>query len=208
MIQFREKLYSEYDAMRYLYTELRKNFEPKKIQLIDSQQLIPVLKGNSVVIEKFTINKSFLGKETYRLYLKIGLKAKLPDKFRLPSNSYQRRVGDLSLKFNGGLSNISFGDNNNNNNNNNNKKKDKQKNNSIYSDYNSPKYKLFAEPISAFFAPNISFQKTVTNPIGETIKYDKNTRTVVLEFKSVEDVIKALKILPIGLDYKLYLSDD
>lgn len=212
MIRFREKLYAEYDAMRYLYTELRKSFDPKRIQMIDSQQLIPVLKGNSVVIEKFTISKSFLGKEKYRLYLKIGLKAKLPEKFRLPSKSQQKRIGELQLKFNGGL-NFGGGNNNNqqknkNKNKNNNNNQQNNQRNKCCPENDSPKYKLFADPISAYFSPNISLEKTVINPIGETIEYNKNTRTVVLEFDSVYDVIKALNILPIGLDYKLYLLND
>lgn len=205
MIRFREKVYTEYDAMRYLYTELKKYFsDPKSLQIINAQQLIPVLKGNSVVIEKFTINKSFLGKETFRLYLKIGLNAKLPDNFRLPSNSFSKKIGDLSLKFNGGL-NLG-GDNNQQKKKNKNNKNNQQ--NKCCPENNSPKYRLFADLINAYFQPNVSLQKTVTSPLGETIEYNRNTRTVVLEFTSIENVTKALKVLPIGLNYKLYLLDD
>jgi hypothetical protein len=98
MITFREKEFSEYDAMRSLYVELNKY--NKKVELIDKSALIPVLKGNNVVIERFVISTNFFGKDRYRMYLKIGAKAKMPDSVRLPHKSYDRKIGNISLEYN------------------------------------------------------------------------------------------------------------
>ena len=84
MIKFREKNFSEYDAMRSLYVELMKNARGNKDRytIIDSSALIPVLRGNNVVIERFVISTSFLHSDKYRMYLKVGAKAKMPDEVR------------------------------------------------------------------------------------------------------------------------------
>ena len=80
MITFRQKEFREYDAMRTLYVELQRRSSGKdKFGIIDTSALIPILKGNNIVVERFVINTSTFGKDTYRMYLKIGAKAKLPD---------------------------------------------------------------------------------------------------------------------------------
>ena len=57
MIQFRQKTFSEYDAMRTLYVELLKRGDRNKWKVIDRDSLIPVLRGNNVVVERFVIDK-------------------------------------------------------------------------------------------------------------------------------------------------------
>ena len=60
MIKFRQKIFSEYDAMRSLYVELMKDpMGKKKYGVIDTNTLIPILRGNNVVIERFVISTSF-----------------------------------------------------------------------------------------------------------------------------------------------------
>ena len=103
MIQFRQKTFSEYDAMRSLYVELLKKGDKNKWKVIDKDSLIPVLRGNNVVIERFVISTSFAHRDRYRLYLKIGAKAKLPDEVRLPERVYDKRLGNATLNFNMGL---------------------------------------------------------------------------------------------------------
>ena len=103
MIQFRQKTFSEYDAMRSLYVELLKKGDKNKWKVIDKDSLIPVLRGNNIVIERFVISTSFAHRDRYRLYLKIGAKAKLPDEVRLPERVYDKRLGNASINFNMGL---------------------------------------------------------------------------------------------------------
>ena len=104
MIEFRQKEFSEYDAMRYLYTELMKNDAWKrKIQKIDSNSLIPVLKGNNVVIERFVISTRPFHKDRYRMYLKIGAKAKMPDAVRLPGYTKSNKFLNSSIKLSGSV---------------------------------------------------------------------------------------------------------
>ena len=38
-------------------------------------------------------------------------------------------------------------------------------------------------------------------------KYDKESRSLVLEFEKIGDAIKALNILPFGINYNIYLLD-
>ena len=198
MIEFRQKEFSEYDAMRYLYTELMKNDAWKrKIQKIDSNSLIPVLKGNNVVIERFVISTRPFHKDRYRMYLKIGAKAKMPDAVRLPGYTKSNKFLNSSIKLSGSV----FA---------------KQKNNSeieavpIFKQKDfggkgggGPKPLVSAE-ISPVFA-DIQYDTTV--PRGDTLDYDKKSRSIVLEFDSVQDAIAALNILPFGLNYKVYLLD-
>ena len=82
MIKFRQKEFTEYDAMRSLYVKLMRYSDRNKFGVIDTSALIPVLRGNNVVIERFVISTSMFGKDKYRMYLKIGAKAKLPDEVR------------------------------------------------------------------------------------------------------------------------------
>ena len=104
MIKFVQKQYTEYDAMRALYVELTKYSDKNKFEVIDRSALIPVLKGNNVVIERFVISTSMFGKDKYRMYLKIGAKAKLPDDVRLAgSRVYDKKLLDLSVSFKGGV---------------------------------------------------------------------------------------------------------
>lgn len=118
MIQFRQKEFSEYDAMRQLYVELDKQglIRNRVISIIDQSALIPVLRGNNVVIEKFTQAPRVFGKDRYRLYLKIGARAKMPDDVRMPQYSQKRSLGNLNLGLNYGFKVGGDGGGNNNQN--------------------------------------------------------------------------------------------
>ena len=126
MINFRRKTFSEYDAMRSLYVELMKYSDRTKFGIIDTSSLIPILRGNNVVVEKFVISTSMFGRDKYRMYLKIGARAKMPDEVRLPQRVYDRRLGNMQLNFNKGIFENDY-DNNNNNYNNDGGNKDKGK---------------------------------------------------------------------------------
>jgi hypothetical protein len=197
MIQFRQKTFSEYDAMRSLYVELLKRGDKNKWKVIDRDSLIPVLRGNNVVIERFVISTSFAHRDRYRLYLKIGAKAKLPDEVRLPERVYDKRLGNATLNFNMGL--FAPGQNNNNNNN------QKQKNMSVV--FKQKEFKGGGAPptISASVSPSINLTYEVRELLGEAVKYDKKERSLVLEFQSIEDAIRALNILPFGINYNIFL---
>lgn len=192
MIYFREKTFSEYDAMRTLYQEILKltgGDRQRKFPIINNSSLIPILKGNNVVVEKFTISTSMFGREKYRMYLKIGAKAKLPDEVRLPSlKVYDQNLGNLSLKLRGGLmpeKNEKHFSNKNKNNNN-----------------NGGGPTLGSEGFT-----KVEFQKKLKKILGEAIEYSKTKRTLVLEFEDIRDAINALNYLPFGLNYKIYLLD-
>ena len=198
MIEFRQKEFSEYDAMRYLWTELQKNDAwRRRIQIIDSNSLVPILKGNNIVIERFVISTRAFHKDRYRMYLKIGAKAKMPDAVRLPGQLKYNKLLGSSLKVGGSIfakqknnSEIEF------------KQKDfggGKKNNGG----GGPKPLVSTElfPLSG----EIQYETTV--PRGDTIDYDKKSRSIVLEFDTVQDAIGALNILPFGLNYKVYLLD-
>ena len=197
MIQFRQKTFSEYDAMRSLYVELLKKGDKNKWKVIDKDSLIPVLRGNNVVIERFVISTSFAHRDRYRLYLKIGAKAKLPDEVRLPERVYDKRLGNASLNFNMGL--FAPGTKNNNN------QGQQQKNMSVV--FKQKEFKGGGAPptISASISPNINLTYEVKELLGEAVKYDKKERSLVLEFKSIEDAIRALNILPFGINYNIFL---
>lgn len=207
MIKFRQKEFSEYDAMRSLYVELMKLPEYRgRVNIIDSSMLIPILRGNNIVIERFVISTSMFSKDRYRMYLKIGAKAKMPDNVRLPGRTYERAVGDLRVKFENG---VKFPNNNNQSG------QQKQSNfSSILSqkDFTTKKNKgggnngnNGGKYISSSFSPNLSLSYEVTELLGDAIKYDKSERSLVLEFNSIRDAIYALNILPFGIGYKLYL---
>ena len=110
MIIFKQKEYSEYDAMRSLYVALMHPETRLRVEVISRNEMIPVLKGNSVVIEKFTITTALFNKDRYRMYLKIGAKAKLPDNIRLTSKYEDRRIGTVKLGFNSESQYKSFSD--------------------------------------------------------------------------------------------------
>ena len=184
MIKFAQKQYTEYDAMRALYVELMRRSDKGKFEVINKSALIPVLKGNSVVIERFVISTSVFGRDKYRMYLKIGAKAKMPDEVRLAGQYvYDKRLLDLSLSLKGGIQGK--------------KMFSKKKNN------NGPSYGFNTE----IKTPYLSIEKEVRTLLGEAIEYDKKDRSLVLEFKDIPSAIKALNILPFGLDYKIYLLD-
>jgi len=201
MITFKQKEYSEYDAMKSLYNEIMKrtNGDRRKFPVINMSALIPILKGNNIVIERFVISTSMFGKDKYRMYIKIGAKAKLPDDVRLPNKYYDERLGNVKLTFQGGI----FGPS----------QKLQQKEESTQME--DGRLKLFANSkpkgpkpmINGEIYPEVSIKRQVSELLGEAIKYDKPGRTLVLEFDSIGDAINALNILPFGLDYKIYLLD-
>lgn len=201
MIKFRQKNFSEYDAMRSLYVELMKYSDRYKFGIIDTSALIPILKGNNVVIERFVISTSLFGKDKYRMYLKVGAKAKMPDEVRLPERVYDKKLANARLNINGGLfgkdSNSGGGD----------KKKETHHSDTTL---NGTRVKLFSggnnrHGISAEISPSVDISYQVSELIGEAIKYDKPSRSLVLEFASIRDAIYALNILPFGINYKIYL---
>jgi hypothetical protein len=195
MITFREKEFSEYDAMRSLYVELNKY--NKKVELIDKSALIPVLKGNNVVIERFVISTNFFGKDRYRMYLKIGAKAKMPDSVRLPHKSYDRKIGNISLEYNPSINPPYIRE---------------DLNSDSLEASNGSEQKLFAKGnnkppkiASGKISTGYELKQTVQKLIGDAILYDKSSRSLVLEFDSIQDAINSLDILPFGVNYKLYL---
>lgn len=209
MIVFRQKEYSEYDAMRSLYVELMRYSDRNRFDTIDKSALIPILKGNNIVIERFVISTTLFGKDRYRMYLKIGAKAKMPDEVRLPSRVYDKRLGNMQVNVNSGI----FANN------------QRQKYNDGSQDNNGPRNqpiqtnnsevieKQFADKkgappfIAGSMSPYIDLTVKVQELLGDAIVYDKQSRTLVLEFKSIRDAIQALNILPFGLNYKIYLLD-
>jgi hypothetical protein len=184
MITFRQKEFREYDAMRTLYVELQKRASGKdKFPIIDTSALIPILKGNNIVVERFVINTSMFGKDKFRMYIKIGAKAKLPDEVRLHGRPYDQRLINVraSLK----------GDNFK-------PKEFSEKRQSLFSDKRGPTFQSEISP-----AVGLSVERT--RLLGDAVKYDKAARLLVLDFHTIEDAIYALNILPFGLNYKIYL---
>lgn len=187
MITFRQKEFREYDAMRSLYYELMKrlgNGGKEKFKIIDTSALIPILKGNNIVIERFVISTSMFGKDRFRMYLKIGAKAKLPDEVRLYDKPYDKKLLNVRLTLKG--------------------------DNFKTKNYSEQKIKLFGGPpptVSSEISPIYNFSVERNKLLGDAIKYDKASRLLVLEFSSIEDAIHALNILPFGLNYKIYLLD-
>lgn len=200
MIVFKEKQFTECDAMRSLYVELMRNGAQRgRWEIINKSQLIPILKGNNVVVEKFVISTSFFGRDKYRMYIKIGARAKMPDEVRLPKDYYDETLGNLTFKlknkdaFGGGLKD-----------NNNQKKKKKNNKGRGREDHFSEKSFGIAETdFNSYYKIDIEKEKL----LGEAIKYDKKARELILEFDSIYDAIRALNILPFGLNYNIYLLD-
>ena len=220
--RLKRKVFSEYDAMRSLYVELMKYSDRSKFGIIDSSALIPILRGNNIVIEKFVISTSFFGKDKYRMYLKIGAKAKMPDEVRLPQRVYDKRLGNMQVNFQKGL----FDDKPQNQNNNWDNKKNYNNNNKEGLNTEAPtndrvtkkqkthseivfREKIFGDKqfpvVNASFSPQINISYQVKELIGDAVKYDKKSRSLVLEFSTIQDAIRALNILPFGLGYKIYL---
>lgn len=200
MIEFRQKVFSEYDAMKSLYNELMRKDSPwrYKIRVIDTSSLLPVLRGNNVVIERFVISTQAFKHDKYRMYLKVGAKAKMPEGVRLPGRNTSKKLWDTSIKLSGSAkffqknnSETEFReklfDNNKKNNNN---------NNGGGGDINS-----------GIDFGRVSIEREMTIPRGETLEYDKKERSIVLEFESIPDAVAALNILPFGLNYNMYLLD-
>lgn len=217
MIKFRQKQFTEYDAMRSLYVELmrRTKNDRQKFPIIDASALIPILKGNNVVIERFVISSSLFGRDKFRMYLKIGAKAKMPDEVRLTGVYYDKKLGSFSLNIQSGI----FAG-----------KQDSGSSRGggagaggaagagggakTFSE--TPRQKIFGKGkggggnnpnITAEFSPSINITKEVHKLLGEAVKYDKKSRSLVLEFDSIDDAIQALNILPFGINYKIYLLD-
>lgn len=227
MIKFKAKNFSEYDAMRSLYVELMRNSDKGRFGIIDSSALIPILRGNNVVIERFVISTSFLGRDRYRMYLKIGAKAKLPDEVRLPEKVYDKKLGNAQININGSIfpPKNDGGYNNNRSNNNTPAKLDNtdepkstykggsgtRKDKKFSAVHDSVLQKLFADKkkeypyIGTQISPYVDLSYEVRELLGDAVKYDKKARSLVLEFASIGDAIRALNILPFGLGYKIYL---
>lgn len=223
---FRQKQFSEYDAMRQLYVELKKLKVDRNVGIINTNQLISTLRGNNIVIEKFTQATRVFGKDRYRMYIKIGARAKMPDEVRLPQYSTTKSLGNLNLGLEfgfktppnsnqggqseqkglseifrpreDGLEQREFGKNNNKNRNN--KNNNKNKNNNGGGGGNGGDF------LHVNFKPSLDFLNyEVHRLLGEAIEYNKAERRLVLEFQTIEDAINALNILPFGLGYNIYL---
>jgi len=195
MIEFRQKVFSEYDAMKGLYNELMRKDSPwrYKIKVIDTSSLLPILRGNNVVIERFVISTQAFKKDKFRMYLKVGAKAKMPDGVRLPGYTKNKKLWDTSLKLNGNTrffqkssSEIEF------------REKDFGKGGDGGGG---------GDIQASLDFGRISVERETTIPRGVTLEYDKKERSIVLEFDSIQDAIKALDVLPFGLNYNMYLLD-
>lgn len=192
MIEFRQKAFTEYDAMRSFFVELSKktnnnyNDRQQRWKVIDKTSLLPILKGNNIVIERFVISTSLLGRDRYRMYLKIGAKVNMPDKVRLPELVRDKKLGNAYISLG---TDIKANDDNNNNN-----KGDKKKKN---------KDNTFVR--STFTPLSLDIKYNTGEPLGEVIKYSKKERSLVLEFSSIGKAIEALNVLPFGLNYNILL---
>ena len=192
MIEFRQKEFAEFDAMKSLYEELMRKDSPWrfKINVISQDSLLPVLKGNNVVIERFVISTRFMRREKFRMYLKVGAKAKMPEALRLPGRPDVIKLGNASFTMNGTIKAFSEV-----------VEKQKEFDNKKGGGDGGPGIKTSFRPVEA------SIQIETTRPQGETLLYDKKARTIVFEFDSIRDAVQALNILPFGLNYKIYLLD-
>lgn len=224
MIEFREKIFTEFDAMRKLYVELSRDFNWKnKVKVIGPETLLPILRGNNIVIERFVISTSFLHPDKYRMYLKIGAKAKMPEKVRLPGFKTTERFGRFSFNYNGKafsdfcegtysydeskngiLLQKDFADNGGSGNNSNNGGKNNSNNNN---GGNNKKDEGGSYGSGQFKPSDVEISRDVTKLLGEVIKYDRKNRSLVLEFESIEYAIKSLDVLPFGINYNLYLLE-
>jgi hypothetical protein len=201
MITFKRKEFSEYENMRVLYNEIQRNFYLKnKIRMIDPSALPSILRGNNVVIEKFSIITSLFNKDRYVMYLKMGAKVKLPDKIRLDGDNVKENIGSMSIKFKSGIPKFNSGSSE--------KKFSDTYETRIFGggkDNGKKKKKGDGGFINAEFTPYENLSYDYTRLVGRVVKYNKIERSLVLEFDSKMDALKALDILPFGLDYNLYL---
>lgn len=196
MIKFRQKEFSEYDAMKALYNEIMKrtNGDRTKYPVINTSALLPILKGNNVVIERFVISTSFFGKDVFRMYIKVGARAKLPDQVRLTGKLYDKRLCGVSFSISNKLKSKVFSKKSGKGGGGDGQPQDKKKEGDNY--------------ISAGFYPDgLDIKYQVNELLGDAIKYDKVERLLVLEFPSINNAIDALNILPFGLNYKIYILD-
>ncbi len=203
MIEFRQKLFSEYDAMRSLYVELMKYSDKNKFGIIDQSALIPILKGNNVVIERFVIStRPFTRKQKYRMYLKIGAKAKMPDDVKLPNRVYDERLLGAQINFNGSF----FGGDKDGGSGGGQPQQTQHSDTTTSLVFRQKEFKGGPPPtVSSNISPYINITREVEDIIGDAVEYDKKSRSLVLECNSIQDAIKALNILPFGINYKIYL---
>ena len=218
MIKFRQKIFSEYDAMRSLYVEIMKRTkgDRKKFPVITTSELPAILRGNNVVVERFVISTSFFNRDKYRMYIKIGAKAKLPDEVRLPGAYYEKRIANTKLNINPAIMYPKpYNDQQSQSRPENDPRKrgQRQKEQSdvgpllsglSQKEFANNKDKVFPY-LSANVEPYVDLSYTVHKLLGEAIKYDKKARTLVLEFDTISDAIDALNILPFGINYNIYL---
>ena len=197
MITFKEKIYSEYDAMRLLYNELKKKGDSTKFSIIRPSDLPVILKGNSVVVEKFTIKPRFFGKDYYRMYIKVGAKAKMPDEIRMPKYYYDNKLMKLSMSLSAKSQNQ------------NQQNQTGQQLQQIT--YSRSKSGGGNNQQGGSFNPKLEFSSdisiTSSRLLGDAVIYDKKSRSLVLDFENIEDSIGGLNLLPFGLNYRIYLLD-
>lgn len=211
MTVFKQKIFSEFDAMRSLFVELVKNSGPNKFQMIKLNSLLPILKGNNIVVERFVISTGFFKRDTYRMYLKIGAKAKMPDEVRMPSSVYDKTLLNATLNFGYEGSGGGGGE-----------KKDGSPTTTSKSETAASEVtvaRLFSKKkgnndggytqngvkAGVNFPVNITYE--VKQLLGDAIDYDKKSRSLVLEFNTIQDAIRAINILPFGVNYKIFLLD-
>lgn len=188
MIKFRQKEFTEADAMRPFYVKLQEYMRDRRcplVQVIGKNEMLPILSGNNVIIERFVLAGKILGKDKFKMYLRFGSKVKLPEVFKLSDFKYETKSLLGGSKLNIGISS--------NNNNQQNQGKNKKK-----------KFSLIGPEINGL---SFALNRDVKVSLGEVIHYDKSDRLAVLEFNNIDSAIKSLNILPLGLNYKLYLLD-
>lgn len=198
MIKFRQKEFSEYDAMKALYNEIMKRTggDRTKYPVINTSALLPILKGNNIVIERFVISTSLFGKDVFRMYIKVGARAKLPDQVRLTGKLYDKRLCGVSFSISNKLKSKVFS------------KKSGKGGGGDSQPQDQKKDKGGDGFIGAGFYPDgLDIKYQVNELLGDAIKYDKVERLLVLEFPSINNAIDALNILPFGLNYKIYILD-
>lgn len=208
MIEFKEKKFTEYDAMKSLYEEMKRYSRERRnfsFEVIDSTALIPILRGNNIVIERFVISTSFGRKDVYRMYLKFGARVKMPENLRLPSYNRRNDLFKLNLNIKNSIPFPGFNNNNN--------PKQTQSSESQYLENTGLIQKEFKgdKGPGGFFNPMIEmhpgFSYNTKELKGEVLKYSVKDRQAVIEFPDIRNAIESLEILPFGLNYKLYLLD-
>lgn len=195
MTKFRQKNFSEHTAMNFFYSKLMElGGERKKWPIISKSSLLPILRGNNVVIEKFTIVDSWFGGDKYRMYIKVGEKAVLPEDVRMPrGRGYDQSLGNVKLSFsNPGLKEFSH------------KNKDNKGGGGQQQQQGGGSFgKMYLEG-----GPNVALNYKVKGEVlGKTIDYNKETRSLVLEFNRINDAIECLNYLPFGFGYRIYILD-